>query len=121
MFQKTLVGPIGSRFIKSVRKSGRSLFLWTVNDEEWMEWSIRKESDGVITDDPKLFLEVCKRHSSGDGAEGRVVSRSGKGRRAIRVANLYLGAFCLQVVTFVLMALFARRLTGLGRRKKEGL
>ncbi|KAK4449171.1 glycerophosphoryl diester phosphodiesterase [Podospora aff. communis PSN243] len=118
MLQKTLVGPIGSRFIKAVRKSGRSLFLWTVNDEEWMEWSIRKEADGVITDDPKLFLEVCERDSGEEGAEGKVLSRRGKGRRALRVVKLYLGAFCLQVVAFVLMAFFAGRLTGLGRRKE---
>lgn len=25
-----------------------------------MRWSIRKKVDGVITDDPKKFLEVCK-------------------------------------------------------------
>ena len=25
-----------------------------------MRWSINKEVDGVITDDPKRFLEVCK-------------------------------------------------------------
>lgn len=25
-----------------------------------MKWSIKKEVDGVITDDPKKFLEVCK-------------------------------------------------------------
>lgn len=26
-----------------------------------MAWSIRQKLDGVITDDPKLFLEVCGR------------------------------------------------------------
>lgn len=26
-----------------------------------MEWCIRRKLDGVITDDPKLFLEVCDR------------------------------------------------------------
>jgi len=38
-----------------------------VNDEQWMRWSIKQEVDGVITDDPKKYLEVCKnydRHSS---------------------------------------------------------
>jgi hypothetical protein len=25
-----------------------------------MKWSIKKEVDGVITDDPKKYLEVCK-------------------------------------------------------------
>jgi phosphatidylglycerol phospholipase C len=61
MLQYSVAGPCGKRFMKDARKKGRAVFVWTVNDEEWMEWSIRKELDGVITDDPKLFLEVCDR------------------------------------------------------------
>ncbi|GJC89207.1 phosphatidylglycerol phospholipase C [Colletotrichum liriopes] len=67
MFQKALVGPVGKRFIRDVKKADRRLFVWTVNDEEWMEWSIRAGADGVITDDPELFLEVCRRWKGGDG------------------------------------------------------
>jgi phosphatidylglycerol phospholipase C len=36
-----------------------------------MEWSIRKGVDGVITDDPKLFREVCERWERGEGTRGR--------------------------------------------------
>ena len=36
---------------------------WTVNAEERMEWCIRRELDGVITDDPAVFLDVCRRHN----------------------------------------------------------
>lgn len=46
--------------MKDVRKAGRSLFLWTVNDDNTMRWSISKHVDGVITDDPKRYLELCK-------------------------------------------------------------
>ncbi|KAK2004208.1 glycerophosphoryl diester phosphodiesterase [Colletotrichum falcatum] len=67
MFQKALVGPVGLRFIGDVQEAGRRLFAWTVNDEEWMEWSIRAGVDGVITDDPELFLEVCRRWKGDDG------------------------------------------------------
>ena len=63
MLQKTLVGPIGSIFIRDVKKAGRSIFLWTVNEEHWMQWSIKKEVDGVITDDPKKYLEVCRNYN----------------------------------------------------------
>lgn len=42
----------------------RSLFVWTVNEEEWMRWSIKKGVDGVITDDPKKYLEVCEEYDS---------------------------------------------------------
>ena len=58
-----------------------------MNDEHWMEWCIRKNIassnpnvdktvaekliDGVITDDPKKFLEVCERVE--DEMDGKVV------------------------------------------------
>jgi hypothetical protein len=36
------------------------VYAWTVNDEAKMRWGIRQGLDGVVTDDPKLFLEVRK-------------------------------------------------------------
>ena len=54
-----LFGPIGKSFIKDVRKAGRQLFVWTVNDDNLMKWSIQRRVDGVITDDPKRFKEIC--------------------------------------------------------------
>jgi hypothetical protein len=62
MLQKVMIGPIGNKFMQDCKKQNRALFLWTVNDEGWMKWSIKKEVDGVITDDPKKFLEVCKEY-----------------------------------------------------------
>lgn len=59
MFAKTLFGPIGTRFIQDVQRAERPLYLWTVNEPNVMKWSILKGADGVITDDPKLFNEVC--------------------------------------------------------------
>ncbi|CAF9907078.1 MAG: hypothetical protein ALECFALPRED_003059 [Alectoria fallacina] len=60
MLQKTLILPFfGARFIRDVKAKGRPLFIWTVNEEDMMRWGISKELDGVITDDPKRFLEVC--------------------------------------------------------------
>lgn len=66
MYQNLLVGPRGNALLRDLKKAkaSRSTFLWTVNDESWMEWSIRKEVDGVITDDPKKYLEVCKSYNS---------------------------------------------------------
>lgn len=34
-----------------------------------MRWAVRNRLDGVITDDPKLFLEVCRRVDQGDQEE----------------------------------------------------
>lgn len=59
MYAKTLFGPIGSRFIRDVQRQHRPLYLWTINEANIMKWSIVKGVDGVITDDPKLFNDVC--------------------------------------------------------------
>ena len=59
MLQKVLFGPIGASFIRDVKKAGRPIYDWTVNDANLMKWSIQKELDGVITDDPKMFNEIC--------------------------------------------------------------
>lgn len=85
IFQRALVGPLGARFLRRARADDRRVFAWTVNEERWMEWCIRRNMpdpageqtqgakliDGVITDDPKLFLEVCERWE--DEQEGRRV------------------------------------------------
>ncbi|KAK2019197.1 glycerophosphoryl diester phosphodiesterase [Colletotrichum eremochloae] len=88
MFQKALVGPVGQRFIKDVQEADRRLFAWTVNDEEWMEWSIRAGVDGVITDDPELFLEVCRRwKGDDDDDETTVVPKATGEEPAARAAR----------------------------------
>lgn len=61
MLLPILMAPGGKRFLKDCRAAKRPVLAWTVNEEEKMEWCIRRDIDGVLTDDPKLFLEVCKR------------------------------------------------------------
>jgi phosphatidylglycerol phospholipase C len=58
MFQKSMVGPFGNKFLRDISAAGRSVFLWTVNDKETMKWCVSKNVDGVITDDPLKFLQV---------------------------------------------------------------
>ncbi|KAL8906094.1 MAG: hypothetical protein Q9207_002226 [Kuettlingeria erythrocarpa] len=65
MLQKSLFGLGGSRFIRDVQAAGRPLFHWTVNEDDFMRWSIKHEADGVITDDPKRFLRVCAEWEQG--------------------------------------------------------
>ncbi|KAI4174902.1 MAG: hypothetical protein LQ343_001929 [Gyalolechia ehrenbergii] len=57
MLQKALFSPGGSRFIRDVRAARRPLFLWTVAGDDWFRWALKNQADGVITDDPKRFLE----------------------------------------------------------------
>jgi glycerophosphoryl diester phosphodiesterase len=60
MLHQVLHGPIGGAFMRKAKGLNREIFAWTVNDEKRMRWCIRKELDGVVTDDPKKFLEVCR-------------------------------------------------------------
>lgn len=60
MLQKILLGPIGNKFIRDAKAADRQLFAWTVNETNMMKWCVQKELDGVITDDPKRFNEVCE-------------------------------------------------------------
>lgn len=53
------MGPWGGQFLRDAKAAGRPVFGWTVNEDNMMRWSIKHELDGVITDDPKRFLEVC--------------------------------------------------------------
>lgn len=66
MFQKALIGPVGTRFLHDAKAAGRPIFVWTVNDVHPMKWCIRQQLDGVITDNPKLFNQVCRDWSEED-------------------------------------------------------
>lgn len=63
MLFPALAGPGGRRFLRdATTKHHRQVMAWTVNTEDKMEWCIRRGLDGVMTDDPVKFLEVCKAH-----------------------------------------------------------
>lgn len=62
MLLPILMAPGGKKFLADCREAGRPVLAWTVNAEDKMEWCIRRGIDGVLTDDPKLFLDVCKKH-----------------------------------------------------------
>jgi hypothetical protein len=52
----------GAHFISRARKQqqhGQKIFSWLDNTDLWMARSIRNGVDGVITDDPKWFIELC--------------------------------------------------------------
>ncbi|KAI1139827.1 PLC-like phosphodiesterase [Hypoxylon sp. FL0543] len=59
MLCHTLATRSGSRLIPEARRLDRLIFSWTIKEDEWMELSIRQGLDGVVTDDPKRFLELC--------------------------------------------------------------
>lgn len=76
MRQEPLVAVGGAPFRARCRGEGRPVYAWTVNEEPWMEWCIENGADCVITDDPRRYLEVCRRRQEkrrrAGGREGGV-------------------------------------------------
>lgn len=97
---------------------------WTVNDPRRMEWCIRQNLghprrgsevsgpaliDGVITDDPRLYLEVCESYE--DGMDGKVARA--KQSMTTRVGDKAKDACMLAMFhVFVLGLHFMRRVQG---------
>ena len=103
MLQKALVGGCGTRFIQDAKAAGRPIYVWTVNEEEQMEWSIEQGVDGVITDDPKLFLDVCERYKETAGEpEAAVVSRRTSRRRKGGLVRRWFKWVVIQVILAIL-------------------
>lgn len=80
LFAHSVAGPCGDRFLRKAKRNNRAVFVWTVNDVSWMEWSISKDLDGVITDDPKLFLQVCDRWKKKPNSSSIPAESDGKRR-----------------------------------------
>ncbi|GIZ40268.1 hypothetical protein CKM354_000361500 [Cercospora kikuchii] len=63
MLLPMLMAPGGAKFIRDCQEVyHRQLLAWTVNDKDRMAWCIRRKLDGVITDDPSMFVEACETH-----------------------------------------------------------
>ncbi|KAH8178876.1 hypothetical protein LIA77_00395 [Sarocladium implicatum] len=136
ILQRSLIGPIGWIFMRSVKESGRQLFVWTVNEERWMRWCIRRNLryrrpvdlnskagyvqdsrhqgqkliDGIITDDPRLLRDVCDRWE--DELDGKLtvpVNHLDRLREELRAA-LFSIMVPIGSLLIVVMAIFKGRL-----------
>ncbi|KIW36320.1 uncharacterized protein PV06_11418 [Exophiala oligosperma] len=58
MLQETLVSPLGRSFIRDARAAQRPILSWSVDNEKGLDWCVRRELDGVVTDNPKKLLEL---------------------------------------------------------------
>ncbi|KAL0254642.1 hypothetical protein SLS55_010122 [Diplodia seriata] len=70
LYAPILAGPLGAAFRRKAQRDAddpRPVFAWTVNKERMMRWSIEKGLDGVVTDDPKKYLEECERWKGKNG------------------------------------------------------
>lgn len=57
--QKMLMGPLGRGFLQEARAAHRKVYVWTVNEPNLMRWDIQHKVDGVITDDPAYYQQIC--------------------------------------------------------------
>lgn len=60
------MGPLGIGFLSEVKEAHKPIFAWTVNKPILMRWCVRNNLDGVVTDDPAKFKEVCDRWEDDD-------------------------------------------------------
>ncbi|KAL1593435.1 gamma-tubulin [Nothophoma quercina] len=72
MNQAVLMPPWGKAFVRKAQRDGRPVYAWTVNDARRMRWDIQQGLDGVVTDDPELFLEVRRGWHDGMKHELRI-------------------------------------------------
>jgi phosphatidylglycerol phospholipase C len=119
---------LGASFRRAARKRGRKLFVWTVNEEGWMEWSVRKGVDGVITDEVERLTGVLDRFRLQSGGSGTGVGdgaakvkrggvgavRTAEGIRWPRMMRLYATAIFWQALTLLVSVLLWHRLSNRG-------
>lgn len=91
LLQKGLVSDEGETFVKEVQAEGRKIFVWTVNDEVGMKWSLGNEVDGVVTDDVAKWFETV---NSYDEVEvGKLKGRSVRGYGELVLINFLVMVF----------------------------
>ncbi len=92
--------------MKDAREKGRPVYTWTVNNEDKMRWTIREGLDGVCTDNPKRFLEIC------DDWE--------QGHREIHLSTKdWLMTIWTQLMIFLFGAIFWWKYGGLDRQESS--
>lgn len=69
-----------------------------------MKWSIKRELDGVITDDPKRFLEVCDEWE--------------QGKRSLDVSwSQWMGIAWINFMVLIFGTIFWWKYSGTGKEK----
>ncbi|KAI9658281.1 MAG: hypothetical protein M1821_002414, partial [Bathelium mastoideum] len=62
MFQPALIFPSGRSFIQKAKAHRRQIYSWTVSDDKNIDWCIRQEVDGIVTDEVERALQMCDKH-----------------------------------------------------------
>lgn len=94
--QCILMGPLGRGFLQEAFAAQRKVYLWTVNEPNLMRWGIRHGVDGIITDDPALYRQVCEEweKEQKDGISDSNLDRLTVGQRIrVTMVTLFVMAF----------------------------
>ncbi|KAI0874764.1 PLC-like phosphodiesterase [Hypoxylon argillaceum] len=69
LFDYSFATARGSKFKEKARENSRLTFSWSDNKDQWMALSIRDGVDGVITDNPKRFMDLCEKWTSEEASK----------------------------------------------------
>lgn len=75
--QKILMGPLGRGFLQEARAARRQVYVWTVNAPNLMRWGIQHRVDGVITDDPAYYQQICAQWEAEQQAKSGIAKAAG--------------------------------------------
>ncbi|KAK4508362.1 hypothetical protein PRZ48_002100 [Zasmidium cellare] len=92
MLLPMLIAPGGLRFVRESREvQHRQVLAWTVNDKDRLEWCLRHELDGVVTDDPAIFARMREEFDQQSTASWMSLSI----RTCLEVLRVYIGITCM--------------------------
>lgn len=65
-----LIMPGGKRFLRDAQDIyNRKVLSWTINGEDRMKWCIRRNLDGVVTDEVEKYLDLAERFDEDEERE----------------------------------------------------
>lgn len=56
----------GHRFISEVKTTGKAIYSWTINDLQLTKWAVSERLDGIVTDNPELYVHFIDSLSEGN-------------------------------------------------------
>ena len=84
------VRALNARLVRAAHKSGKAVYVWTVDDPPWMFEAASRGCDGLITNKPALAHEVLAQRAQMSGAERLLIAvlvRAGVRPQALEEAN----------------------------------
>ena len=84
------VRALNARLVRAAHKSGKDVYVWTVDDPAWMFEAASRGCDGLITNKPALAKQVLAQRAQMGGAERLLIAvlvRAGVRPQVLEPAN----------------------------------